>query len=200
MSTRCKTKKQNNFGDKRFRGSPTPKPPQVSPYWNKKGERREKKSNDPILEEVAKLRIENNELRMRLTESQKSEEKERLLVSLRTRKEVKPKKTPHYIPGMYVGNRGAKNGRPLSLETLRKVTSICASGLQFSKFEILSVMNDEEKLDENTFYTNAKHVWWAAEFVWKDIVEKEVHDLVKKGQDICIGFDGSWMKRYGFND
>ena len=112
---------------------------------------------------------------------------------------ITPTKTPHYIPDLYSGTRSERNGRPLCLETLTKVTSICASGGQFSKFEVQSILNNEVELNENTFYNNSHHVWLAVEGVFKDFINDYAEKLIQKGSNISISFDGSWQKRYGYN-
>jgi hypothetical protein len=101
----------------------------------------------------------------------------------------------HYIPNMYSGTREDKVGRPLNLDILRKVASICCAGLQYTKYQHQFILNDEDEIEESKFYLYSKHVWWAAELVFQDSVDSIVKNLLHIGSNLAISFDGSWHKR-----
>ena len=79
--------------------------------------------------EIEELKSELKSIKFEMSSLQKK-------MSLRE-KEIVPTTTAHYIPGLYTGDRGDKNGRPVTLEILQHVTSVCASGGQFSKVRLL---------------------------------------------------------------
>lgn len=89
-----------------------------------------------IIEDQA---MEIEELKTELNSAiQREQQIEAEVLKLQTRMSLRnnapsTKSTPHYIPGVYSGDRGEKNGRPIILETLQHVASVCGSGGQFSK-------------------------------------------------------------------
>lgn len=193
-------------------GNTTPrKASEVGDYWKKKDPRKtnnsEKRcdSSDAIpnvdmqakCESLEKLLAEM-EIDVELMNT-KIDALERQL-SLRLKK-VTPEatETPHYIPGLYTGTHGERNGRPLTLETLRKVASICASGSQYSKMELQQYIDEEKVVPETTFYRNSLYCWMAARLVFLDSQEALVKKLLKEKKDLAIALDMGWHKRYGFN-
>ena len=204
--TRCLMKRTNALLQHRSSGSPAkPNTEPSSPYWDAAPERAPKPL--PKSQNVHDLTqtIAEQELEIELLRDEVHQLKERIKAmerkeSLRTSGSEKlPSSTPHYIPRLYEATHGERNGRPLTLETLREVASICCTGQQYEKYQSQCFLSNRIPIPSETFYRNSKHIWETALKLFERTRDKLLNTLLNSDDPITLCFDASWHKRYGFN-
>lgn len=114
-----------NLSFVRPKGSPKATTPQVGKKWKILYEETRPTDNSSRTErndEIVALHDKNNRLKAELKAAT-------MQAALRDKKAAEQPATPHRLPN------SPNEGRPLTLETLRYVASICASGSQPSKVQ-----------------------------------------------------------------